>query len=544
MKRNLKRVLGAVLAGAMILGTMTACGPKEPANDSTPVESSVAGSEAVEAAEITYPLDTDATLKIAIVNDKPIAAVSKDISNAPFAKAWAEQTGVNLEWVVCEDNNAMNLLFADATDLPDLIYWRPYSYAGGPQKAIEDGVMVPFTVEEAAQFAPDFLAAVEAAEEDVRRTMMTDDGEFFGMGMIMDDPALQNASGILVREDWLREFGMEVPNTPEELEAYLQACKDVKGISDAMSSVWANDMLYYGLITSPFGLVKAQEYQVDGTVHFGYAEPEYKEVLAWLNGLAEKDLLDTHFTWPEKSDYYGEKIGCWFNSIGSGIGTYMATMEAEDPEFEVVAVPSLVAKDGDVAMTGLAEKPVGPAYVWITPNCENKELALKFMNYGYTEAGDLLWNFGVEGESFTMVDGVPTYTEWITHNPDGLSMQEAMAQYNRAAVGGGGTFCQSVEYAKQYFWREQQQEATVTWAQHDGYKYRMPNYSVAEADAAEYSRIKADIETYVEECKPKFISGEMSLDDFDTVYIKTLKDMGLDRMQEIVQEACDRFYAR
>ncbi len=544
MRKKASRIFGAVLAGAMILGTMTACGPKEPANDSTPVESSTVGSEAVETAEITYPLDTDETLTIAVVNDKPVAAVSKDISQAPFAKALAEQTGVNLEWIICEDNNAMNLLFADGGDLPDLIYWRPYTYSGGPQKAIDDGVMVPFTVEEAAQFAPDFLAAVEAADPDVRRTHMTDDSEFFGMGMIMDDPALQNATGILIREDWLREFEMEVPNTAEELEAYLQACKDVKGIPEALSSVWANDAIYYGLITSPFGLVNGYEFQVDGTVHFGYAEPEFKDVMAWLKGLADKDLMDTYYTWPETSDYYGEKIGCWVNSIGSGIGTYMATAEAEGSEFEVVAVPSLVAKDGDVALSGLAEKPVGKAYLWITPSCENKELALQFMNYGYTEAGNLLWNFGVEGESYTMVDGVPTYTEWITNNPDGLTMQQAMAQYNRAAVGGGGTFSQSVEYANQYFWREQQQEATVTWAQHDGAKYRMPYYSVAEEDAAEYSRIKADIETYVEEAKVKFVTGELSLDDFDTVYIKTLKDMGLDRMQEIVQEACDRFYAR
>ncbi len=540
MKKNVSRILGALLAGVMILGTMTACGPKEPANESsTAVESSAAGSEAAETAEITYPLDTDAKFTIAIVNDKPIAAVSKDITATPFAKAWAEQTGVELEFIVCEDNNAMNLLFADG-NLPDIVFWRPYVYAGGPEKAIDDAVMVPISVEDMEKFAPDFIKVMEESHPDVRRTHMTDDGEYIGFGMVMDEPELQNASGMLVRGDWLEEFGMEVPDSPETLEAYLQACVD-KGVVNPLPAAELDGPFWYGSWSAAFDLPKAYEYQVEGTVHFGWAEPQYKELLAWCKSLAEKGLMDTSFTYYDNG-VYGNTMGCWFNSIGSGIGTYMATMETEDPNFSVVAMPGFKNSEG-VVTGGLSSKPVGAAYCWITPACEDVETALKFLNFGYTEAGHLLFNFGVEGESYTMVDGVPTYTEWITHNPDGLSMQQAMAQYNRAAVG-GGPFVQSTVYAEQYFWRPEQQEATVTWADHEADQFRMPQYQVAAEDAAEYNRIKADIDTYVTEAKVKFITGELSLDDFDTVYIKTLKDMGVDRYLEIVQEACDRFYAR
>ncbi len=541
MRKNVSRILGAVLAGVMILGTMTACGPKEPANDSSAVvESSAVGSEAEETAEITYPLDTDAKFTIAIVNDKPIAAVSKDITPTPFAKAWAEQTGVELEFIVCEDNNAMNLLFADG-NLPDIIFWRAYSYAGGPEKAIDDGVMVPISVEDMEKYAPDFIKVMEESHPDVRRTHMTDDGDYFGFGMVMDERELQNASGMLVRKDWCDEFGMEVPTDVESFEAYLQACIDIKGVKNPLPSAELLGPMWYGYWTGAFNLPKAEEYQVDGTVHLGYAEPEYKDVLAWCKSLADRGLMDTSFTAYENG-VYGGTMGCWFNSIGSGIGTYMAAMETEDPTFEVAAMPSFPNADG-VILGGLSEKPVGVAYCWITPACEDVETALKFLNYGYTEAGNLLWNFGVEGESYTMVDGVPTYTDLITHNPDGWTMQQAMAQYNRAAVG-GGPFVQSTVYAEQYFWRPQQLDATVVWANHDADQFRMPRYQVAAEDAAEFSRIQTDIKTYVEESRTKFITGELSLDDYDTVYIKTLKEMGLDRMLEIIQAACDKFYAR
>ena len=118
MKRSttINRILSAILAGAMILGTMAACGAEEVANsDSAAVESSVENSG--EVAGITYPLDTDETLTIALNDNKTITAVSKTFANTPFAKAWAEQTGVNLEFIAVDDT-AMQLLFTD-DDLPD-----------------------------------------------------------------------------------------------------------------------------------------------------------------------------------------------------------------------------------------------------------------------------------------------------------------------------------------------------------------------------------------------------------------------------------------
>ena len=160
MKKKMTRVLGAIIASVMVLGTIAGCGAEEVANsDSVVAENSIEDSADVEATGITYPLDTDETLSIAIVNDKAIAAVSKDITATPFAKAWAEQTGVTLEFIVVEDNNAMNLLFADG-DLPDIVFWRPYVYSGGPEKAIADGILSPITQEEIGKYAPDFLMAV------------------------------------------------------------------------------------------------------------------------------------------------------------------------------------------------------------------------------------------------------------------------------------------------------------------------------------------------------------------------------------------------
>ena len=41
------------------------------------------------------------------------------------------------------------------------------------------------------------------------------------------------------------------------------------------------------------------------------------------------------------------------------------------------------------------------------------------MNYGYTEAGNLLMYYGIEGISYEMVDGYPYFTDFVKNNPDG-----------------------------------------------------------------------------------------------------------------------------
>ncbi|UKI37225.1 MAG: hypothetical protein L6V93_03310 [Clostridiales bacterium] len=41
-------------------------------------------------------------------------------------------------------------------------------------------------------------------------------------------------------------------------------------------------------------------------------------------------------------------------------------------------------------------------------------MAAKWLDFGYSEAGHMLNNFGIEGTSYTMKDNYPTYTETVT----------------------------------------------------------------------------------------------------------------------------------
>ena len=154
----------------------------------------------------------------------------------------------------------------------------------------------------------------------------------------------------------------------------------------------------------------------------------------------------------------------------------------------------------------------------------------------------MLFNFGIEGESYTIEDGKPVYTDLIMNNPEGLTKQLALAQYTRAWD--AGPFVQDKEYIEQYQSLPQQQGALASWTSSDAAKYAMPPVTVSDADATEYSKLSGDITTYISEMTIRYITGLESLDTFESGYLETLKSMGVDRLIEMQQAALDDFNAR
>lgn len=150
------------------------------------------------------------------------------------------------------------------------------------------------------------------------------------------------------------------------------------------------------------------------------------------------------------------------------------------------------------------------------------------------EEGHLLFNFGIEGESYTMEDGIPTYTELITKNPNGLSMQESLSRY---ATPGQYAFEQSIYYFDQ-FMTGSQKDAIDIWKKGDTSRTLATlKYSGDELEIA--NNLKNEIKTYVGEMQSKMIVGKEPIDNFDS-FVEKVKSMGIDRVVEIMQAAYDR----
>lgn len=166
---------------------------------------------------------------------------------------------------------------------------------------------------------------------------------------------------------------------------------------------------------------------------------------------------------------------------------------------------------------------------------------MRWYDYFYTEEGALLCSYGIEGESFEYDDtGKPQFTEVVYNNPDGLSLNDAIALYA----------CVPAQ-ASWYNWERELVPTTSenVWNTKELFEgnwvdeYTMPQITLTADESMEYAQIMTDVLTYLSENIVKFITGQKSMDEYDSM-LAELKSMGVDRATEIQQAALNRFYAR
>jgi putative aldouronate transport system substrate-binding protein len=185
----------------------------------------------------------------------------------------------------------------------------------------------------------------------------------------------------------------------------------------------------------------------------------------------------------------------------------------------------------------------------ITTQASNVELAAEFADFAYSDEGHLLFNFGIEGESYTWVtdysgfEGTefPRYTELMWNNPDGKTLAQMGGLYTRAFY--AGPIVQDRRYIYQYAHRPAQREAIQLWAQTEADNHKLPLITATPDESEELAAIMSEVNTYRDEMVVRFITGQESLDNFDQ-FLAQLERMGIERAIEIRQAGLDRYLAR
>lgn len=555
MKKNIrKRCVSCLMSTVMITALLSGCGGNS--QQAAAEKSAETAAKATTAANVTeaatvsaeekamYPIEGDVTLTLAI---KDMAAVTssgaKNVMDTPLGEAWQKATGVNIDVIQMAGDDAFSLMFAGG-ELPDIIGYRFDGYSGGAARAIEDGIILPLN--DYVEYCPDLMEVLNS-NEDYYRGATTNGGLIIGAPFVRSDALLRVQQGFIIRKDMLDKVGKDLPVTVDDLYEILVAFRDELGVEAplSMTNGYLKNTVKYGAWSSAFGQVTGDFYQKDGVVYCGYAENEYKDLLTFLNKLYGEKLLDNNFqaldTNTQRANFMNGKSGITFDLIGGGLGGFLSTME-DDPEFDATGFASLVAKEGDRPYSSQTQNSITGYYFVVTPDCKDVEAAVKFLNYCYTEEGTMLLNYGIEGESYEIIDGVPTYTELITKNPNGLTMQQALAQYT--LTWDQGPLVQQREYIEQYAGRPQQQETLKRWVETDVDKYRIPTFEIPEEYVSEYSRLTSDIDTYRNEMLVRYVTGDADLANYESEYLATLNELGIERLTEIVQIGLDAYNAR
>ncbi|WP_168120072.1 ABC transporter substrate-binding protein [Paenibacillus sp. HB172176] len=478
-----------------------------------------------------------------------VATVAKSYNDITMYKVRNEESNVKVEFehpASGSEDEQFNLMMASQA-LPDVIeYDFLNKYPGGPDKAIEDEVIIPLN-DLIDEYAPNLKKYLDE-HPDLAKEIKTDNGTIYNIPSL-SDTTYRSFGGPMIRKDWLDEFNLSAPETVDDWENVLGTLKQEKGLDAPYAKLqWMPDVFAwaYGIqIFDDQGF-----YQDNGTVLYGPMQPQYKEYLTRMHSWYEKGLLDPDFATIDQktmdAKVLQDETAGIYGYIGGGMGTYNPAGQEKNKNFELVAVQYPVLNQGDEPQfinAAAVYQPGNSAY--ITTANKNPVDTIKWFDYWFSEEGQLLKNFGVEGETYNMVDNYPTYTDEILNNPDGLSIAVAMGKHFRANKPAPGI--QNLPaYLEQYYQMDEQKEAVQVFGKYadNNTKNALPKGLVPTADESkEMAKLNANIQTYVKEMFTKFIMGAESLDNYDD-YLATLEKLEVNRLVELKQNQFDRYQQR
>lgn len=509
---------------------------------------------------LTYPVDASETKDITLTFWMPlpgnVAKNSATVNETEWARLWQEKTGIKVEFIhptVGSEDEEFAVLIA-SNKLPDIIEWEwTNSYTGGPAAAEKEGVLIPLD-EYISEYGP--AADVWQYLQDnpnINRQVMNDNGNYYCFPFIRGEKYLQCTSGLLYRADLMKAAGYT--GTPVTMSDWTEALTALKNHGIAKPMITKNmEDLQNGLFNAY--KIKAGMYVDDATgkVKYGFVEEGYKNWMLQMNewvkaGLLDSEILTNDSKVMESAMLTGISAATY--GAGGGVMGAMLTTAGTDPatygaDFDLAAANFAVINSGDKVMYGGASydyATTSKASAVITADCEYPELAAQFLNFCYSQQGHYTINFGEEGKSYNMVDGVPTYTDEVMKNPNGLTIAVAMAHWGRGNM--SGAFVQDINYILQYYETEQQKNALKLWNDEtDSQKTLIPPITLTEEESNRYAQLNAVLDVYIKEQRARWFTLEGDINAEWDEYVKTLKDMGIDEMVSIYQAALDRFNAR
>ncbi len=582
-----KKLISLLLTTAMLAAALSGCGSKAPSSeaagstsagevqteapapevqeDNTPAEDAAA-SEALSAVEAEptgyepkYHFPGSDTAKLHYSNDYALP-ISEDGATLTWMRTQLnlmgplgelglstlqdldaiqhlqEITGVTIDYTEIDFWTAqekMNVAIASG-DYAALI--SDLTYTGGATGALEDGVIVDLT-DRLPDYSPNYQYMIDS-NPDVA-SIFRNDGKVLCYHSPYDN-FVQN-QGLVIRQDWLDEQGLELPTTYDQMFEVLKVFRDAYNTSTAMyfnSDCKINGLTVgYDVATFAAGGTETSLpfYVVDGKVHCSLIEDGYRDYLKEMNKWYNEGLFDKNFgsiAYDPMGGALAElqangTVGLWCTS-GEGIGNITQP---------VSCVPNLTLEEGGIDHITSTSLITDSSDTYVTACCEDVETAMQFLDYLYSEDGILFYNYGFEGKDYTIDEnGTPQFTDAVIHNQYGVDVP------NYLRIRRPYTLCSSMMllYGTAEFNTDLKNQAWDVWTSNmDGTHCLPSNVSLNAEETQTASYYVADIITYASQMVPQFIAGDASLEDWDS-FVAKLKDMNIETCIEAEQAAYDR----
>jgi putative aldouronate transport system substrate-binding protein len=224
-------------------------------------------------------------------------------------------------------------------------------------------------------------------------------------------------STTFIREDWLQEVGLAIPETTEQFYNALKAFKEKK------PGKYGDDIVPYGLIdyfhTTPlqysfwdWDLITEEDL---------YANPRWmmpgnKEAFRFLNKLYHEGLIDPNFalqmdkdTQQFQKDLISGRIGAATANTNEPVYMgYLGELEKNDPDAILTPIDPFTSASGKKTKPLLTKHGM---YIMIPKNSKNAEAAMKYLNWMSQPENFITLQNGIEGKTYKIEEGLPITLE-------------------------------------------------------------------------------------------------------------------------------------
>lgn len=526
----MRKKMAVLLAAAMTAGLVSGCG-----------KTGNSGQDAV--VEDTYhytgeaPITDKENQKVSILAQNSWYS-TVDIKEAPIVKKVYEDAGISIDWTLVDPTNykdAVSPMLAAGTDLPDIVMLQDKD---DNMTYINSGIFIP--LDEYFDYMPNYVKWLDE-NPSIRASMTAPDGHIYYVPGTNVPYNYQPA--LMYNMKWVKEAGFDKsPETLDEFTEMLRYFKehDMNGNGNASDEIPMSVMKEF--VTYMFGPAFGLNFgenalssffaDENGQAHYAFYEKEkYKEFLTYLHGLYEEGLLELEYTTLTRDQiierFAQDKTGVTFDYGYQMSMVYSPQLSYYDGTAET-GVCAVAPLSGPEKGFYPARNPIGNVF-GVNKNSSDILMAVKFLDYSMAESNQEMYAWGIEGESYEVVDGKKQYTEqgkdsnWL----QAFGINPSIVYPARQSVEATDVLVADWHAAV---------DKTLEQYMDDPWPFIYSNTD----ESSLMSQYMVDIQTYAEEMMVSFISGVTPLDQFDS-YISTLQSMNMDEVLKVKTEQYGRY---
>ncbi len=399
-----KRVIASILCLTMLVVCLAGCTSSAASSTSSSGGGAQSSSKASSAETPSEPVK----LKVAF-DTHPDDKVD---ANLPWFLEWQKKTNTILELIPFPSENAeekKNAMLA-SNDLPDLFEVdRTMANLYGPE-----GVFIPLTDELLSNNAPNIWSMI--TPETTVHLRNSENGNLYFMPRHWG--LQETTEGFATyRKDLLEEMKETEPNTMAEWTALLKKAK--AAYPDMVILSERNRNLDVNMATA-FGIGNLYRYNYCVTIQGGIDKVQFtpttenmKDLYKFYAELYAEGILDNGYQTIEYGDWWDKNI-CGGKAFACFSQNFNRAYEATETAHQVGLdnVQWWVAKHPENPYTNerVILKTLSPwtTMGWaITAQSKAQEEAVRFADYLFSDEGITFFTYGIEGETYNMVNGQP-----------------------------------------------------------------------------------------------------------------------------------------